>query len=109
MIPKLLIFHLLRQRATAVIGISGLASSLLGREALKSPSGFVLWLNMGAYEWDAIICMVISVVCTFHILKPKTGWVFHFSPSNINNQFTKGKLSTLQSFQNFETIVSILF
>ena len=52
----------IRQLATAVIGISGLAATLLGSEAIKNPSGFELWLNMGIYEWAALIFMVISII-----------------------------------------------
>ena len=66
----------IRQRATAIISISGLAATLLGREALKVPSGKVLWLNMGSYEWLALICLGVSVACTIQILRPRKGtWV----------------------------------
>lgn len=84
----------IRQRATALISISGLAATLLGREALKNPSGKVLWLNMGMYEWLALVCLFVSVVCTIQILRPRNGWTFYNSPSLIINQFARGEKAT---------------
>ena len=84
----------IRQRATAVVSVSGLAGTLFGSEALKVPSGKLLWLQLGAYEWLALTFLIISVFCTFQILRPRNGWKFHFSPSLIVDQFAKGEKAT---------------
>lgn len=84
----------LRQRATAIISISGLAATFLGREALQVPSGMIICLNIGMFEWAALFFLGISVVCTIMILKPRTGWTFHYSPSLIVKQFAQGEKAT---------------
>lgn len=84
----------LRQRSTAIVSISGLAATLLGREALSAPSGDQLWLDLGSLEWLALISLCISLVCTAQILRPRDGWVFHNSPTSIIEQFAQGEHAT---------------
>jgi len=108
----------IRQRATALISISGLAASLLGREALEVPSGNAWWLNIGSYEWVALASLCVSVVCTIEILRPRGGWVSHVAPLKIVSQFAHGEMAsdlsttyrTLAEFshQNFEKNKTIL-
>ena len=87
----------LRQRATTIISISGLAATLFGREALAEPSGTTLWLDMGAYEWLAVACFGVSLLCTIEVLRPKGGWHSHFTPSGIIYQFAEGEKATTLS------------
>jgi len=83
-----------RQRSALVVTLSGLVASLFGKEALKQPSGPSTILEIGTYEWLAILCLIVIFICTILIQWPWKGWIFVNSPKSIISQFAEGCKAT---------------
>ena len=108
----------IRQRAVGIGGLSGAAAAFLGREALKShttkcqySSDVLQWLydvgflsTFSLSEWIALIFLFISIIGVVQMLQPRKGFVFHFSPGLIVNQFSYGEKAT--SISNTYKILS---
>ncbi len=76
----------IRQRAGALIGISGLTAAVLGREALSS--------GLSIFAWVAIVGLIGTVAASIQMIRPRGGWNFHFGPSRIIDQFAQGEQAT---------------
>lgn len=79
-------------RAVAAIGISGLIASFLGREAIQDVT-----LSLADPNWTALFAisaLITSIGCGLYILRPRSGWIFHDTPSKIANQFARGQHAT---------------
>ncbi|WGI24490.1 hypothetical protein QEN58_14270 [Halomonas alkaliantarctica] len=82
----------LRQRSVAITTLSGLSATFLGKEALlNSKRGDLLCLDIVLFaEGAAITFLVIALLCSIELLRPRKDWVFYNRPSEIINQFSFG-------------------
>jgi hypothetical protein len=86
----------IRQRASGIAALSGLSATFLGKEALKHfdrSSKFTV-TAITLTDWIAIFLFVFSILMVVQILRPRKGWIFHFGPSDIIDQFAKGPQAT---------------
>jgi hypothetical protein len=86
----------MRQRASAISALAGLAATVLGREALNdnSPDRVVVSGSLSLFEILALLALGASVLCIIQILRPYQGWSFDFRPSLIMSQFARGPNAT---------------
>jgi hypothetical protein len=83
----------IRQRAAAIATLSAATAAFLGREAFAR-SGLPnhpleVWQRIGV--WAALSALCFSAVCMVQLLRPRKGWIFHFTPSRIIDQFAQGE------------------
>lgn len=84
----------LRQRATAVTSLAGIAATFLGRAAISdadNTTGYVLG-SFSISEWVAIWSLVLTVGCTVWLLMPRK-WYFLMQPTKIFDQFVIDRIS----------------
>lgn len=86
----------IRQRASAIGALAGLAATVLGREALNDHNPDRFWASgsLGLFEVLALVALGTSVLCIIQILRPYKGWSFDFRPSLIIDQFARGPNAT---------------
>jgi hypothetical protein len=86
----------IRQRASAIGALAGLAATVLGREALNDHVQDRVWASgtLGLFEIMALLALGASVLCIIQILRPYEGWSFDFKPTLIMNQFARGPNAT---------------
>lgn len=82
----------IRQSGAAIAALNGLAAAFLGRQALEDQrAAFGLRiLSLGIFEWIAMLALVTSVICVVQLFRPRDGWIFHFEPSKVLDQFAFG-------------------
>jgi hypothetical protein len=85
-----------RNNAGAVATLNGLVATFLGRRALEGHhvTFGLSWMSVSIPEWCALVALLASVACVMQILRPRAGWVFHFSPTGIVDQFAFGPKAT---------------
>ena len=84
-----------RQSATVLGTLAGLAATFLGKEVLtRSNTTPCTDASCLVAPWVAIGALGFSLVFIVLILRPRDGWIFHSTPSSILDQF-EGKGSTL--------------
>jgi hypothetical protein len=86
----------MRQRASAIGALAGLAATVLGREALNDNSRDRILVSgtLDLFEILALLALGVSVLCIIQIIRPYQGWSFDFRPSLIMSQFARGPNAT---------------
>jgi len=86
----------IRQSGAAIAALNGLTAAFLGRQALEDQRvAFGLrMLSLGIFEWIAVLALVTSVVSVVQLFRPRDGWIFHFEPSRVIDQFAFGPKAT---------------
>jgi|SRR5579864_1660064 len=86
----------IRQRAATLATLSAASAAFLGRDAFgrlgSTDHPLAIWQQTGVLV--ALLCLCSSILCVIQILRPRTGWVFYFTPSRIIDQFAHGDKAT---------------
>ncbi len=86
----------IRTRAVAIATVSGAVAAFLGHEVLTRLPAMNqgLSIHQHASVWLALSSLGLSVICVIQMIRPRAGWVFHFTSSKIIDQFAYGKHAT---------------
>jgi hypothetical protein len=85
-----------RNTAGAVATLNGLVATFLGTRVLADNhvAFGVSWMGFSIPEGIAVVALLASVVCVMEVFRPRGGWIFHFLPVRILDQFAFGPKAT---------------